>query len=105
MSSGEDIIEEMTRLERPWEDMHHRSYFLLDISHVERGKFKSVVGGNGSERVNPLAKNDVYAEGNMENILETIPINISRTNDVVENVFIGAGCSQDEIHQYMMLFK
>jgi hypothetical protein len=55
--------------------------------------------------VNPLARHGVYAEGNMENISETIPINISKNPDIVENIFIGAECSQDEICQYMMLFK
>jgi hypothetical protein len=41
----------------------------------------------------------------MENISETIPINISRTLDVVENIFIGADFSQDEICQYTTLFR
>jgi hypothetical protein len=41
--SDEAIIEEMTGAERPWEDMHHRSYFLPEISHVENGEFKSTV--------------------------------------------------------------
>jgi hypothetical protein len=55
--------------------------------------------------VNPLANNDVYVEGNMESILEIVPINISRTPDVAENIFIRVDCSQDEIHQYTTLFK
>jgi len=72
---------------------------------VERGEFKSDVNENASRTVNHLVKNDFYAKGNMVNILETIPINNSITLDVVENVFIGVDSSQDEIHQYMMLFK
>ena len=40
--------------------------------------------------MNPLVKHGVYVEGNMENILEMIPINISNDPNVVENVFIGA---------------
>jgi hypothetical protein len=72
---------------------------------VESGEFRSVVSRNVGQTVNPLAKHDVYAEGNMVNISETIPINISRTPDVVENVFIGEDCSQDEIRQYTTLFK
>jgi hypothetical protein len=32
----------------------------------------------------------VYVEGNMETIVETIPIDISRTPGVVENIFVGA---------------
>ena len=55
--------------------------------------------------INLLATQDVYAEGNMANIAETIPINISRTPDVVENVFVGADCSPEEIQIYTDLFK
>jgi hypothetical protein len=72
---------------------------------VENGEFKSTVSRSVDRTVNPLARHGVYAEGNMVNISEIIPINISRTPDVVENVFIGAECSQDEIREYMTLFK
>jgi hypothetical protein len=46
--------------------------------------------GDVDHPLNPLETHDIYVEGNMENISETIPINISKTPDVVENVFIGA---------------
>jgi len=85
--------------------MNYRSYFLLEISCVESRKFKSSMSINVSQLVNPLEKHDIYDEGNMVNISDTIPIIISRTPDVVENVFIGADYSQDEILQYMALFK
>jgi hypothetical protein len=55
--------------------------------------------------INLLATKDIYAEGNMATIAETIPINISRNPGVVENVFIGADCSPEEIHIYTDLFK
>jgi len=29
--------------EIPWEYMHHRSYFLLEINRVERGEFNSAM--------------------------------------------------------------
>lgn len=41
----------------------------------------------------------------MENILETIMINISRNPKVVENVFIGAYCSPNKVRIYTDLFK
>jgi hypothetical protein len=50
LPSDEAIIEEITGVERSWEDMHHRSYFLPKISHVERGEFKSVVSRNVARR-------------------------------------------------------
>ena len=45
------------------------------------------------------------ADGNMANISSTIAINISRNPGTIENVYIGADCSQDEIHEYTELFK
>ena len=41
----------------------------------------------------------------MENLSPTIPINISRDPGKVENVYIRADCSPDEIKEYTMLFK
>ena len=41
----------------------------------------------------------------MENISPTISINISRDPAKIENVYIGAGCSPDEIKEYTDLFK
>jgi hypothetical protein len=52
-----------------------------------------------------LATHEVYAKGNMETIIETIPINISRTLGVVENVFVGADYSLKEIQIYTHLVK
>jgi hypothetical protein len=61
--------------------------------------------GDRSCPINPLATHEVYAEGNMATIAETIPINISRTPGIVENVFVRADCSPKEIQIYTDLFK
>ena len=45
------------------------------------------------------------AEGNMANLSPTIPINISHDPGKIENVYIGADCSPDEIKEYTELFK
>ena len=55
--------------------------------------------------VNPLATHIVYSKGNMENITKMIPIDISKTLGVVENVFIREDCSPKEIQVYTELFK
>ena len=55
--------------------------------------------------INPLPRQGMFAEGNMENISTTIPINISVNPDVLENIRIGANCSPEEIAIYMSLFK
>jgi hypothetical protein len=41
----------------------------------------------------------------MATIAETIPINISRNPGVVENVFVGADFSPEEVQIYTNLFK
>jgi hypothetical protein len=46
---------------------------------------------------NPLATHKIYAEGNMETIAEPISINISRTPGIIDNVFIGAYISPEEM--------
>ena len=61
--------------------------------------------GDQSCPINLIYTHEIYVEGNMETIAETIPINISWNHGVVENVFIGADCSPEEIQIYMDLFK
>jgi hypothetical protein len=39
----------------------------------------------------------VYVEGNMETVTKLIPIDISRTHGVVENLFVGVNFSPKEI--------
>ena len=47
----------------------------------------------------------IYEKGNMENISKTILIDISRAFDVINNFFIGAQYSPEEIEIYISLFK
>jgi hypothetical protein len=103
--SDEAVIEAMTIPDKPWDDLHHRSYFLPDLSRIEAREFTLNMTGDRTCRINPLAIHDVYAEGNMETIAETILINISRTLGVMENVFIRAYCSPGEIQIYTNIFK
>jgi hypothetical protein len=105
LPSDEAVIEAMTSPDKPWDDLHHRSYFLPELSRIEAGEFTLTMTGDRSCPINPLATHEVYAEGNMETITETIPINISRTPGIVENVFVGADCSPGEIQIYTDLFK
>jgi hypothetical protein len=103
--SDEAIIEAMSSLDKPWDDLHHKSYFLPELRRKEAGEFTLTMNGDRSCPINPLAMHEVYAEGNLETITETIPINISRTPGIVENVFVGADCSPEEIQIYTDLFK
>jgi hypothetical protein len=75
--SDEVIIEALTGPDRPWDDLHHRSYFLPELRRIEAGEFVLTMTGDRSCPVSPLAMHAVYAEGNMESIIEMIPIDIS----------------------------
>jgi hypothetical protein len=105
LPSDEAIIEAMTSPNKPWDDLHHRSYFLPELSRIEAGEFTLTMTGDRSCPINPLVTHEVYVEGNMATITATIPINISKTPGVVENVFIGADCFLKEIQIYIDLFK
>jgi hypothetical protein len=105
LHSDEEIIKSMTIPYKPWEDIHHTSYFLPELNQIEVGEFTMTMMGYRSYPINPLATHEVYAEGNMENIIETLPINISQNPSVVENVFVRADCFLGEIQIYTDLFK
>jgi hypothetical protein len=103
--SHEDIIEEMTSPERPQDDLHHQSYFLPELRRIESVEFTLTMTGDKACPINPLATHDVYAEGNMKNIVEMIPIDISKIPGIVENIFVAVDCSPEEIQIYTDLFK
>jgi hypothetical protein len=105
LPSYEVIIEAMTSPYRPWDDLHHRSYFLAELRQIEAGEFTLTMNRDKDCLINPLATHVVYAEGNMEKIAEMIPIDISRTPGFVENIFVRANCSLEEIQAYTNLFK
>jgi hypothetical protein len=105
LPSDEAVIEAMTSLDKPWEDIHHRSYFLPVLSRIEAGEFTVTMTGGQLCPINLLATHEIYDEGNMATIAETIPINISRNPGVMENVFVGADFSPKEIQIYTDLFK
>jgi hypothetical protein len=103
--SDEVLIKAMTSPDKPWEDLHHRSYFLPELSWIKAGEFTVTMTGDEPCPINILSTHEIYAEGNMETIVKTIPINISRNLGIVENVFVGADCSPKKIQIYTDLFK
>jgi hypothetical protein len=69
----------MTSLDRPWDDLHQRSYFLPELRIIETGEFTLTMTGDRACPIYPLAMHTVYAEGNMETIARTIPIDIYKS--------------------------
>jgi hypothetical protein len=53
--------------------------------------------GDRSCHTNLLDTHKINAKGNMETISEMTPINISRTPGVIDNVFVGAYSSPEEM--------
>jgi hypothetical protein len=62
------ILEAFTFLDKSWDDLHHRSYFLPKLIRIEAGEFVLTMTGDGSCPVNPLATHAVYVESNMVSI-------------------------------------
>jgi len=75
------------------------------MDKVESGEFPLQFQDCVDRPLNPLVKQAIYAEGNMDNISKMIPINISRNPYIMENVFIGAICTPKEIRLFTSLFK
>jgi hypothetical protein len=97
LPSDEAVIEAMTSPDKPWEDLHHRSYFIPKLSRIQAGEFTVTMTRDRSYHTNPLATHNIYAEGNMETIVEMIPLNISRTPGIIDNVFVRAYSSLEEM--------
>jgi hypothetical protein len=97
LPSDEAVIEAMTSPDKTWEDLHHRSYFLPNLSRIKAGEFTVTMTRDRSCHTNPLATHKIYVEGNMATIAEMIPINISRTPGVIDNVFVEAYNSPEEM--------
>jgi hypothetical protein len=72
LPSDEAILEAMNFFERPWDDMHHRSYFLPSLERIEQDDFRSTLSEIVGHAVVPLDTHEIYAEGNMVSISPTV---------------------------------
>lgn len=104
LPSEEAILEAMMGIDQPWDDLHHRSYFLPPLQEVE-SRFSELCTSDAGMVSNPLAPAHIHAEGNMSVVSKTVPIDISKDPNVIENIFIGIECSLEEIQIYTDLFK
>jgi hypothetical protein len=105
LHSNEAIIEDMNGSDKPWDDMHHRSYFLPELERIEQDDFHSTLSEIVGHSVVPLDMHYIYAERNMVSIYPTITIDISHTLGKIENINIGADCLPEEIWIYTKIFK
>jgi len=102
--SDEAIIETMSLEEPPWLDHHHRSSFLPApqdmLTCLER--FAPCLASQPLQT--PIQIYQV-SEGNMGNITQTQPIDISAKPGIVEHIHIGVTCTLEEIQLYTDLFR
>ena len=87
----------------PWEDLHHRSSFLPEIDHFENDFSSIFTVDYVKEPHNPLQHPN--SKLNFGNISWTIPIDISIKPGIIENIHIGASCTEEEIQPYNALFQ
>jgi hypothetical protein len=89
----------------PWEDGNHHSILFLEQHTIENYQRISTLSTIVVISTIPASAHDVFSEGNLSNILPTIPLDISIKPGIVENVHIQASCSSDEVITYTSLFK
>jgi hypothetical protein len=109
----EDILEEMTTPDFPWNVLHHRALFLSqEVFHpldqaslcvIETKDFIPL--GHIDWFKNPIPSPDAFEEGNMANISPTVKIDISIKPGIIEEITIGTTCSPEEIISYKALFQ
>ena len=75
--TDETIMEVMCPIEKPWEISHHRSVFIPTADQLERFDLELTTRKECDWFRNPFSTKSVFVEGNLSNILATIPINIS----------------------------
>ena len=93
LPSYEAILEAMSGRDKICEDLHHKSYFLPELSRIENQEFHVSLAGDAHIPINPLQSEGIFVGGNMENIYVTVPINISANPNVMENVYNGSNFS------------
>jgi len=98
--ADEGIMEVMSLMEPPWIDIHHRSSFLPCLVVMS-----TVFEESSYPFPPPIVTHEVWSEGNLGNITQTMSIDISIRPGIVEHVHIRVSCSPDEIKTYTRLFQ
>ena len=91
--ANETIMEVMCPIEKPWEISHHRSSFIPTTDQLKKIDLKLTIDKKFDWFKCPFPAQSVFIEGNLSNISNTIPINISSNPNVIENIMIGVDCS------------
>ena len=98
-------MEVMSLEEIPWEDYPHRSSFLPPFHMVEDHFTSTISFDIVTNPQSSILTRSVNSEGNLYNIIKTMPIDISVKPGVSENIFIAQNSSPEEVQTYTTLFK
>ena len=105
LPTDESIMEAMNVAELPWNDGHHRSSFCPDVQFMEDRLTSLISPEITSSPQTPILTHHVLSEGNLANITETRPVDISVKPDIVENIHVGVTCTPEELTALPALFK
>ena len=86
---NEAILDSIIGPDKICEELHHKSYFLPELSRIENSKFHVILSEGVVQPIKLIPKEEVFTKGNMANIFTTILINISTKLGIMENVCIG----------------
>ena len=103
--SDESIMEIMSTNEPIWEDHQHISSFLPNTSLVDHDFASLFTTDIVKTPQNPILLQNMESEGNLCNITQTNPIDISAKPGTLEHVHVGQNCSAEESKAYRALFK
>jgi hypothetical protein len=103
--SDESIMKMLSILEAPWDENHHRSYFLPSLDDIEKYIFSIFPSNIVDSPQSPILTEDTIFEGNLGNISDTVTVEIFIKEGIVENIQLGVNCSTKEVETYTALFK
>ena len=94
--SNEAIVETMSLKDLLWDDGHHPSSFMPSLGAMSTclERFSSQVPYPPLKI--PILTHEVFTEGNLNKITQTMPIEISVKPGIVENIHLGVTYSSDE---------
>ena len=105
-------MEVMTSPNYPWDDLHHKSYYLPQLTNSSLSSNQYTMETRDfipSDHIdwfqNPILGPNAFKEGNMANISPTIQIDISLTLGIMENISVEETCTPIEVQDLKHLFQ
>ena len=105
-------MEGMTSPDYPWNDLHHRSYYLPQATIITQSsgqytiKAKDIISLRHIDWFwHPIPTPDAFEEGHMTSVSPTLKIDISLTPEVIENISVGESYSPSKVAEIKLIFQ